>query len=160
MRVLVSLATVYNIGLRISRESSDKDLAAAYKKIVLKAHPDKGGSEEHFKELQGAKENWDKARANAQANFKKGRTKPRSGTRDAADRSDAMESVPKASRIAARTLQSLRKSCLEVIKKKGSATKGYARLSCHPRSHSEMPQGFDFANGSDYQSHPRQAPLF
>ena len=30
----------------------------------------------------------------------------------------------KASRIAARTLQSLRKSCREVIKKKGAATRG------------------------------------
>ena len=30
----------------------------------------------------------------------------------------------KASRIAGRTLLSLRKSCLEVIKKKGAATKG------------------------------------
>ena len=99
VRVLISLANVYTIRLSISRESPDKDLVAAYRKVVLKAHPDKGGSEEHFKEIQEAKEKWDEALASAKA---KGRNKPRNGTE--ADRSDAMESAPKQYRVQGRAV--------------------------------------------------------
>ena len=33
----------------------------AFKKVILKAHPDRGGSDEHAKQPSGAKEAWGKA---------------------------------------------------------------------------------------------------
>ena len=37
----------------------------AFKKVILKAHPDRGGSDEHAKQPSGAKEAWGKARISA-----------------------------------------------------------------------------------------------
>ena len=73
VKVLISLATVYDLGLNVSRESSDTDVSKAYRQVVLRAHPDKGGSVEHAQELQKVKEAWDKARAEAKATSKRGR---------------------------------------------------------------------------------------
>ena len=50
VRVLLALAVVYNVELLITRDSSDTDVVKAYKKVSLKAHPDKGGKVEDQQE--------------------------------------------------------------------------------------------------------------
>lgn len=90
VRVLISLATVYHIGLNITRDSSDIDVTRAYRRVVLKAHPDKGGTVAHAQQLQEAKEAWDKAKEDAQANQRRGSrpSAPSSGAPPAADDDD------------------------------------------------------------------------
>lgn len=60
--VLLATASAVGLALNVTRESEDKALTAAYRKVVLKAHPDKGGCKRSFQKLQGAKEAWDAAR--------------------------------------------------------------------------------------------------
>ena len=43
VKVLKSLAAKYQIHLELSRDSSEKDLKKAFRKVSVKAHPDKGG---------------------------------------------------------------------------------------------------------------------
>ena len=57
--VILKLAGIYAVSIAVNRDSNDADVQRGYRRIALKAHPDKGGSEEHFKELSNAKDNWD-----------------------------------------------------------------------------------------------------
>ena len=43
VKVLLALAIVYAVRVDVSRESPDPEVAKAYRRIDLKAHPDKGG---------------------------------------------------------------------------------------------------------------------
>ena len=61
--VLLAVAAVYNVVLLLTRDSSDAELVSGYRKVIKKAHPDKGGSAEEFRRLQTAKENWDHAKS-------------------------------------------------------------------------------------------------
>jgi hypothetical protein len=56
VKMLLSLARIYLPGLHITRDSDDKEVQEAYQRVVLKVHPDKGGSIEHTQQLQNAKE--------------------------------------------------------------------------------------------------------
>ena len=60
VKVLLALASAYNVSVQVNRDSADSAVNAAYKKLALKVHPDKGGTTEHFQQLQDAKEKWDK----------------------------------------------------------------------------------------------------
>ena len=60
--VLLLLARRYELVLEVNRDSSPERLLKAYRKVLLKAHPDKGGKKEHTQKLQAAKEEWNKAR--------------------------------------------------------------------------------------------------
>ena len=60
------MARRYELVLEVNRDSSPERLVKAYKKVLLKAHPDKGGRKEDVQNLQAAKEEWDKARKGAQ----------------------------------------------------------------------------------------------
>ena len=62
MNVLLYVAKAYGITPGVIHDSSQPDIAKAYKRVVLKAHPDKGGDPRHFRKLQEAKEEWDKVR--------------------------------------------------------------------------------------------------
>ena len=62
VKVLVALASLYSVSVRLSRDSTDTEVTAAFRKVVLKAHPDKGGTEEHAKQLNEAKAKWDSAK--------------------------------------------------------------------------------------------------
>ncbi len=62
--VLLALAAAYQIILTVSRESSDKDVVYAFRRMALKVHPDKGGSTGDMQRLAEAKENFDKAKQN------------------------------------------------------------------------------------------------
>ena len=62
VRVLQFLAQQYQVTLRVTRDSCDKEVTKAFKKVAAKVHPDKGGSTKHTQELIAAKEAWDKAK--------------------------------------------------------------------------------------------------
>ena len=63
VKVLLTLATKYGVALQVTRDSEDKVLLSAYKRVALKAHPDKGGTNRDFQKLQAAKEKWEQERA-------------------------------------------------------------------------------------------------
>ena len=63
VRVLLSVAAAFRVTASVNRDSPDDDLLACYRKVILKAHPDKGGSKEQFQRLQHAKEAWSSASA-------------------------------------------------------------------------------------------------
>ena len=53
--VLLRLAAWYRLAaLGVKRESEDKEVEAAFRKVVRRAHPDKGGTKERFQRLEEA----------------------------------------------------------------------------------------------------------
>ena len=62
VKLLIALASVYSVVVNLRRDSPDVDVDRAFKKVFLKAHPDKGDSTEHAKQLNAARETWDKAK--------------------------------------------------------------------------------------------------
>ena len=57
--VLLEVARVYSLSLILNRESADKDVSASYRKVMLKAHPDKpGGSATLAKRVTEAHDAW------------------------------------------------------------------------------------------------------
>ena len=60
--ILLRLASFYGVRPDLDREAADDSVLKAYKRVVLKAHPDKGGHTTKFQSLQAAKETWDNAR--------------------------------------------------------------------------------------------------
>ena len=62
VKVLLSLARFYELSLQANRDTPPEQLLKAYRRVLLKAHPDKGGAKEHVQELQAAKEKWENAR--------------------------------------------------------------------------------------------------
>ena len=58
----MALAKRYELLFTVNRDSSTEQLAKAYRKLLLKAHPDKGGRKVDFQKLQQAKETWDAVR--------------------------------------------------------------------------------------------------
>ena len=63
--LLLTLARRYHVTLTISRESDDKEVVKAFRKIVLKAHPDKGGSAGDAQKLNEARGAWEDAKKNS-----------------------------------------------------------------------------------------------
>ena len=79
--LLKSLAGIYSVVLGLTRESTNTQVKAAYKKVSLKAHPDQGGEAKHQAALNAARDTWEDAlRAskgrggNRTANTNKGKT--------------------------------------------------------------------------------------
>ena len=62
VHVLLALAKAYRVALAVNRDSPVEELRSAYKRVVLKVHPDKGGRKDHMQRLQSAKDAWDTAR--------------------------------------------------------------------------------------------------
>ena len=60
--VLLALAAAYGVAVATNRDSTDADLLTAFKKLILRVHPDKGGSVADMQRLQGAKEAWAQTR--------------------------------------------------------------------------------------------------
>ena len=70
--LLLTLARAYNVTLDINRDSSDAKVKEAFRKVVRRVHPDRGGSVADTQKLNNAKEEWEKAGA---ARRPKGRPK-------------------------------------------------------------------------------------
>ena len=62
VKLLLSVAAAYSVVVRLHRDSQDSEVVAAFRKVLRKAHPDKGGADEHAKQLNAAKERWDQAK--------------------------------------------------------------------------------------------------
>ena len=59
--LLKSLAGIYCVVVILTRQSTDVEVSAAFKKVARKAHPDKGGGPEHQKDLNAARGTWQDA---------------------------------------------------------------------------------------------------
>ena len=59
--LLKSLAGIYSVVLGLTRESTNTQVKAAYKKVSLKAHPDQGGEAKHQAALNAARDTWEDA---------------------------------------------------------------------------------------------------
>ena len=61
IKLLLALALTYSVHLQgLTQDSGEHDVLKAYKKLLLKAHPDKGGSVQHAQQLNDLKEAWQK----------------------------------------------------------------------------------------------------
>jgi len=83
-KVLVALASKYDVTVSVNRDSDDASFKSAFLKLVRRAHPDKGGSEDDAKSLHAARDDWAAAKADAA-----GRGRPRSA--GASDSSNAKD---------------------------------------------------------------------
>ena len=62
--LLLELACVYGLTLDLNRDSQDETVKKGFRKVMLRAHPDKpGGSEAKAKRLNAALEKWNDARS-------------------------------------------------------------------------------------------------
>ena len=61
VRALLDLARRYAVSAEVNRDSSEVQLLAAYKRLLRKVHPDKGGRTEDQQHLQAMKEDWQRA---------------------------------------------------------------------------------------------------
>ena len=59
--LLKSLAVIYSVVLGLTRESTDTQVKAAYKKVSRRAHPDQGGDAKHQASLNAARDAWEDA---------------------------------------------------------------------------------------------------
>ena len=62
--MLLSLAREYRLDLDINRDSDEKALNKAFRRVLVKIHPDKGGSTVKTQRLQEAREAWQEAKKN------------------------------------------------------------------------------------------------
>ena len=65
--LLLALARQYNVSAMVKRDSSDQDVEKAFRRVVKKVHPDKGGEVAHAQRLQDAREKWLLAKKKAQS---------------------------------------------------------------------------------------------
>ena len=65
--VLLALARSYEVALTVNRDSRPEELLKAYRKLLLKTHPDKGGRTCDQQRLQQAKEHFEQTRGRASA---------------------------------------------------------------------------------------------
>ena len=72
VKVFLELAGIYGVVLAVNRDSADKEVKAAYRRVIVKAHPDKGGSAAHAQKLNDAFRAWEEA---ARASMSHGRAK-------------------------------------------------------------------------------------
>ena len=59
--VLLELCKKYSLETKVFRDSPEADVLKEYRRLLKKAHPDKGGAAEDTVRLNDAKEAWDKA---------------------------------------------------------------------------------------------------
>ena len=74
VKLLLQLAITYGVALTLTRDSPAAALTTAFRKVAVKVHPDKGGTEDHQKSLNNAREKWEQAVADAPGKGKKRKT--------------------------------------------------------------------------------------
>ena len=62
VRVLIGLASSYSVVVGVNRDSDDDTIHMAYRRVVRRVHPDKGGAVADAQQLHAAKDDWDAAR--------------------------------------------------------------------------------------------------
>lgn len=63
VHLLLAFAQQYHVVVNVNRDSSDAAVEAAFRSVVKKVHPDKGGRVAHAQRLQAAREKWREAKA-------------------------------------------------------------------------------------------------
>ena len=58
VKVLRELAVKYGVALSLTRESANKEVEKAFRKVSFKAHPDKGGLLADFQRLSATNDKW------------------------------------------------------------------------------------------------------
>ena len=58
VKLLRSLAEKHGVQLVLNRDSSNKQVQQAFRKVSLKVHPDKGGEQAVFQELSAMNDAW------------------------------------------------------------------------------------------------------
>ena len=86
----------------LNRDSTDSQVLTAFRKVVKRVHPDKGGCTEHVQQLHAAKDAWQGAARQSKARIR------------------AIFKSKKANTKAANTFKGFRKTCKIVIKKRGA----------------------------------------
>ena len=83
VKVLRELAAKYSVSVSLTRESSNKDVEKAFRKVSGKAHPDKGGLLADFQKLSATNDVWQDLLKNAGSRGRptqaEPRTKPKPG---------------------------------------------------------------------------------
>ncbi len=59
--LLKALAASYGVVLQLARDSADRDVRSAYRKVSRKVHPDHGGSVADQTQLNAAHDAWQEA---------------------------------------------------------------------------------------------------
>ena len=98
VKILIAFATQYHVALTLTRESADKDILAAYRRLLKKVHPDKGGKKEDQQKLKAAKDAWSNAASNASQG---GRPQKGTTTKHPDADNDVLDVVEKAYQIQA-----------------------------------------------------------
>ena len=75
------IGVAYNGAVPLSRDSAVHAVHAAYKKVILRVHPDKRGSEVDTQRLQAAKELWEKATTEKRTSHRAERQRPATSKR-------------------------------------------------------------------------------
>ena len=78
--LLKSLAGIYSVVLGLTRESTNTQVKAAYKKVSLKAHPDQGGEAKHQAALNATRDTWEDALRASKGHGGKRTTNKNTGT--------------------------------------------------------------------------------
>jgi len=63
--LLLALAQQHGVRVTVTRDSADSAVEAAFRAVVRKVHPDKGGRVADAQQLQNAREKWRSAKAKA-----------------------------------------------------------------------------------------------
>eukprot|EP00438_Fugacium_kawagutii_P012585 Skav210974 [mRNA] locus=scaffold2287:2265:2480:+ [translate_table: standard] len=56
--LLLTFAKLYAVNWNITRDADNESVAAAFRKVVRRTHPDKGGKVEDQQRLQAARAKW------------------------------------------------------------------------------------------------------
>ena len=80
VRVLTALGRSYGVSVTVTRDSTDACLLRAYRRLLLKVHPDKGGTVEDQQRLQSAKEEWHSAKSSGASAGRPARAPPSAQT--------------------------------------------------------------------------------
>ena len=65
VKLLRELAAKYNVGIALTRDSSNNDVEKCFRKVSLKVHPDKGGTLSDFQRMSAANDAWQDLLKNA-----------------------------------------------------------------------------------------------
>ncbi len=95
--LLRSLAVIYGLAVPpLSRDSPDADVTAVFRRVSLRAHPDKGGSLQDQKRLNAARDAWQAAKKAGQGGGRPAQSAPErpSAPESASERPRTLKNAP------------------------------------------------------------------
>ena len=67
IKLIIALALSYTVSIVVNQDSSDTQVLTAFRRVVKRAHPDKGGSTEKVQQLNAAKDAWENSKRQGKA---------------------------------------------------------------------------------------------